>query len=159
MQGSRVNAALFAAVVVLGLTHIIGTAPRAAAQQGGASQTMFAVVAPGQGQGNNVLFVIDPESTKLLVYEHRAGGKLEMVHVRNIGPELGYDDFTRATRDLSLSRSTAAPEDIVQAALVCLDRLTMHRRIRLLGVKASNLERGASAGNAESPQLIQAPLF
>jgi len=78
---------------------------------------------------------------------------------RTVGVKVRYDDFSRATRDLSLSRSTSLPADIVQAALVCLDRLSMHRRIRLLGVKASNLERSAAAGAPASPQLFQAPLF
>ena len=78
---------------------------------------------------------------------------------RTVGVKVRYDDFTRATRDLSLSRPTATPDDIVKAALVCLDRLSLHRRIRLLGVKASNLERGEPAGTAESPPPTQAPLF
>jgi DNA polymerase-4 len=62
---------------------------------------------------------------------------------RTVGIKIRYDDFSRVTRDLSLSRPTALPEDIVQAALSCLDRLAMRRRIRLIGVKASNLERSA----------------
>ncbi len=73
---------------------------------------------------------------------------------RTVGVKVRYDDFTRATRELSLSRSTSETADIVQAALACLDRLSMHRRIRLLGVKASNLERGGEAGPPASSQLF-----
>jgi hypothetical protein len=70
-------------LAVLGLL-VYGARPeRASAQQAGGQQ-MFAVTAPGQGQGSNVLFVIDPATTRLLVYEHRVGGKLELVTVRNM---------------------------------------------------------------------------
>ena len=74
---------------------------------------------------------------------------------RTIGVKIRYDDFTRVTRDLSLSRLTANPVHIEQAALACLERLAMRRPIRLLGVKASNLERGDPAGHDEvAPQLF-----
>jgi DNA polymerase-4 len=74
---------------------------------------------------------------------------------RTIGVKIRYDDFTRVTRDLSLSRRTANAMDIEQAALVCLERLAMRRPIRLLGVKASNLERADPAGFEDvAPQLF-----
>jgi DNA polymerase IV len=73
---------------------------------------------------------------------------------RTIGVKIRYDDFTRATRDLSLSRPTADPGEVVRAALACLERLAMHRRIRLLGVKASNLERVGEAGAQAALQLF-----
>jgi DNA polymerase-4 len=74
---------------------------------------------------------------------------------RTIGVKIRYDDFTRVTRDLSLNRCTAGAPDIEQAALVCLERLAMRRPIRLLGVKASNLERRDPAGRDDvAPQLF-----
>jgi DNA polymerase-4 len=73
---------------------------------------------------------------------------------KTIGIKIRYDDFTRVTRDLSLSRATAAPLDVEQAALACLERLGMKRRIRLLGVKASNLERTALDTHNVAPQLF-----
>ena len=74
---------------------------------------------------------------------------------RTVGVKIRYDDFTRVTRDLSLNRPTANPSEIQQAALVCLERLAMRRRIRLLGVKASNLARGNFQGGDElTPQLF-----
>ncbi|MBA3479331.1 MAG: DNA polymerase IV [Lautropia sp.] len=69
---------------------------------------------------------------------------------RTVGIKIRYDDFTRVTRDLSLSRPTSAPAEIQQAALSCLERLAMRRRIRLLGVKASNLDRASEL----APQLF-----
>ena len=81
--------------------------------------------------------------------EHARGGHV----ARTVGIKIRYDDFTRVTRDLSLSRPTSDPTDIERAALACLARVAMKRRIRLLGVKASNLapqdERGDTA-----PQLF-----
>ena len=74
---------------------------------------------------------------------------------RTIGVKIRYDDFTRVTRDLSLSRATASPSDIQQAALVCLERLAMRRPIRLLGVKASNLARADLGDEGQrAPQLF-----
>ena len=74
---------------------------------------------------------------------------------RTIGVKIRYDDFTRVTRDLSLSRRTADAMDIEQAAVACLERLALRRPIRLLGVKASNLERSDEAGQATmTPQLF-----
>ena len=73
---------------------------------------------------------------------------------RTVGVKVRYDDFTRATRDLSLSRPTADPADVTRAALACHQRLAMLRRIRLLGVKASNLEQGSDSSVQVTPQLF-----
>lgn len=74
---------------------------------------------------------------------------------RTIGLKVRYDDFTRVTRDLSLNRRTAHAADIEQAALVCLGRLALRRPIRLLGIKASSLERCDPDGHGSpAPQLF-----
>jgi DNA polymerase-4 len=74
---------------------------------------------------------------------------------RTIGVKIRYDDFTRTTRDLSLNRCTSDASDIERAALACLRRITLRRPIRLLGVKASNLERAQDTGTeALAPQLF-----
>lgn len=70
------NVLLGGALVLLAVDR----APARAAEAGGSQY--FAVTAPGQGQGTNVLFVIDPTTERLLVYEHKSGGKLELVTVR-----------------------------------------------------------------------------
>ena len=91
---SRMSSALLAAVVVLGLSHVVGGPRPAAAQQAG-GEHMFAVVAPGVGgPGSNVLFLIDPPGGRLAVYEHRAGAKLELVAVRDITNELQFQEWT-----------------------------------------------------------------
>jgi DNA polymerase-4 len=73
---------------------------------------------------------------------------------RTIGVKIRYDDFTRMTRDLSLNRGTADAADIERAAVVCLERLALRRPIRLLGVKASNLEHGDDSRTEIAPQLF-----
>lgn len=74
---------------------------------------------------------------------------------RTIGIKLRYDDFSRTTRDLSLNRPTGDAAEIERAALVCLRRIALRRPIRLLGVKASNLERAAEA----EPLVLAPQLF
>jgi hypothetical protein len=79
-------------LAVLGLL-VYGARPeRAWAQQAGGPQ-MFAVTAPGQAAGTNVLFVIDPANTRLLVYEHKAGQRLELVTVRNMQFEAEFQQW------------------------------------------------------------------
>lgn len=79
-------------LAMLGLFAYCARPERASAQQAGGPQ-MFAVTAPGQGQGSNVLFVIDPANTRLLVYEHKVGGKLELVTVRNMQFEAEFQQW------------------------------------------------------------------
>lgn len=91
MSDRRAQASLLAAGLLFGLLLGRGPTPALAQQAGG--QQMFAVTAPGQAQGSNVLFVIDPESLRLAVYEHRVGGKLELKAVRNVAWELRYEQW------------------------------------------------------------------
>ena len=58
---------------------------------------------------------------------------------RTIGIKLRYDDFKSVTRDLTLPQPTASAEQIRLAAGACLKRVPLHKKLRLLGVKASGL--------------------
>jgi DNA polymerase-4 len=60
---------------------------------------------------------------------------------RTIGVKLRFDDFTIATRDLSLPGHTLDAREIRRAAGRCLKRVDLTRRLRLLGVRASALAR------------------
>ena len=81
--------ALAAAVLV----PFLSTSPQPAyAQQQGGAGTCFAVTAPGNGQGQNVLYVIDSDSMHLMVYEHRVGGQLNLTQVRNFEPETRFPE-------------------------------------------------------------------
>jgi DNA polymerase-4 len=58
---------------------------------------------------------------------------------RTIGIKLRFDDFRIVTRDLSLPAHTMDAVTIRRAAGVCLKRVDLTRRLRLLGVRAGAL--------------------
>ena len=58
---------------------------------------------------------------------------------RTIGIKLRFDDFSIATRDLSLPAHTMDGREIRRAAGQCLRRVDLSRRLRLIGVRASAL--------------------
>ncbi len=65
---------------------------------------------------------------------------------RTIGIKLRFDDFKTVTRDLTLPVPTADFGAIRRAAGLCLKRVDLSRRLRLLGVRAGSLVRPAPAG-------------
>ncbi|MGL1832848.1 DNA polymerase IV [Rhodocyclaceae bacterium SMB388] len=58
---------------------------------------------------------------------------------RTIGIKVRFQDFRTVTRDLSLGAPTADAATIRRAASQCLRRLTLDRRLRLLGVRVGSL--------------------
>ncbi len=60
---------------------------------------------------------------------------------RTIGIKLRYDDFRIATRDVTLDHYTGDARTIRQAAGLCLKRVDLSRRRRLLGVRVGKLAR------------------
>ena len=58
---------------------------------------------------------------------------------KTIGIKLRYADFHVITRDLTLPEEVTAAGEIRRAAGQCLKRVSLDQRIRLLGVRASNL--------------------
>ena len=67
---------------------------------------------------------------------------------RTIGIKLRFEDFKTVTRDLSIELPTADAATIRLAAGLCLKRVDLARRIRLLGVRVGNLQRAPGAGPA-----------
>jgi DNA polymerase-4 len=67
---------------------------------------------------------------------------------RTIGIKLRFDDFKTVTRDLTLARATADAAEIRQAAGLCLKRVDLSRRLRLLGVRAASLVHAAATSAA-----------
>ncbi len=61
------------------------------------------------------------------------------VRARTIGIKLRYADFSTVTRDISLPEATADAAMIRRAAGECLKRVALEQRLRLLGVRASQL--------------------
>ena len=92
---------------------------------------------------------------------------------KTIGIKLRFDDFRIATRDLSLPAHTLDGREIRRAAGLCLKRVDLGRRLRLLGVRAGALARladlvaplAAEPGAANPPAVHEAragygmPLF
>jgi len=60
---------------------------------------------------------------------------------RTIGIKLRFEDFKTVTRDLTIDQPTADALAIRQAAGLCLKRVDLARRIRLLGVRVGALQR------------------
>ncbi|MEN9315518.1 MAG: hypothetical protein RIS35_1911 [Pseudomonadota bacterium] len=68
---------------------------------------------------------------------------------RTVGIKLRFDDFRTVTRDATLPAPVADPAGIRLAAGQCLKRVDLSRRLRLLGVRVSKLERAARAPGDE----------
>ena len=62
---------------------------------------------------------------------------------RTIGIKLRFDDFKTVTRDMTVDLPTADAGTIRLAAGLCLKRVDLTRRIRLLGVRVGTLQRAA----------------
>ena len=70
---------------------------------------------------------------------------------KTIGIKLRYDDFKIATRDQTLSGYTLDAKTIRHAAGQCLKRVPLGKKLRLLGVRASALEKLENlSANAEN---------
>ena len=70
---------------------------------------------------------------------------------RTIGIKLRYDNFVTVTRDHTLEEATADGPAIRRAAGLCLKRVPLERRLRLLGVRAGSLVRPGSSVNPVAP--------
>jgi DNA polymerase-4 len=70
---------------------------------------------------------------------------------RTIGVKLRFDDFRTVTRDSTLAAATDDAAAIRRAAGLCLKRIDLSRRIRLLGVRVGALERGGGGSNSSPP--------
>jgi len=73
---------------------------------------------------------------------------------RTIGIKLRFDDFRTVTRDLTLDAPTADARTIRRAAGLCLKRIDLARRIRLLGVRAGALVAVDDAAQAAGAALL-----
>jgi DNA polymerase-4 len=72
---------------------------------------------------------------------------------RTVGVKLRFEDFKTVTREITLAAPIAEARILRRAAGECLKRVELGRSIRLLGVKASGLER-ADPNRVEEPEQI-----
>ena len=77
---------------------------------------------------------------------------------RTIGIKLRYDDFRIATRDQTLDHYTADAATIRRAAGLCLKRVDLARRLRLLGVRVGKLARADEVAAAPAPVRAAEPM-
>ncbi len=73
---------------------------------------------------------------------------------RTVGIKLRFDNFRTVTRDLTLPAYTADAAAIHRAAGLCLKRIPLDHRIRLLGVRISSL---LPAGDVGAEHQVQEP--
>jgi DNA polymerase-4 len=69
---------------------------------------------------------------------------------RTIGIKIRYDNFQAVTRDHSTEKHTADAQRIRQVAGLCLKRVDLSRRIRLLGVRVGALVKAGTADSEPS---------
>ncbi len=69
---------------------------------------------------------------------------------KTIGIKLRYDNFKAATRDITLDHFTADAKEIRHTGGLCLKRVPLERKLRLLGVRVSSLAAVEEAQMAAS---------
>jgi DNA polymerase-4 len=75
---------------------------------------------------------------------------------KTIGIKLRFDNFKSITRDHTLDHFTANPSEIRQVGGLCLKRVDLKRRLRLLGVRVGSLVK-ADADEAQQHDTIGCP--
>ncbi len=76
-----------------------------------------------------------------LVEDVAAGMKESAYRARTVTVKLRFSDFKTLTRAMTLSRATDSSEAIKDAAFRCVSRIVFKKRVRLIGVRLSNLEK------------------
>ena len=69
---------------------------------------------------------------------------------RTVGIKLRYDDFRTLTRDITLPSPTDDATDIRRAASECLKRVSLDKRLRLLGVRVGSLSHANAYEEVQS---------
>jgi DNA polymerase-4 len=80
---------------------------------------------------------------------------------KTIGIKLRFDNFQSVTRDQTIDHYTANPVEIRQVGGLCLKRVDMKRRLRLLGVRVgalvkSDAKEALYPAAAKLPTVLQA---
>jgi len=67
-------------------------------------------------------------------------------HARTVTLKIRFSDFQTITRACSLENATNSEADIRKAAFACLKRIELKQRVRLIGVRVTNLEKIITRG-------------
>ena len=73
---------------------------------------------------------------------------------KTIGIKLRYDDFRAVTRDQTLDQVTADASTIRRTAGLCLKRVDLSQRLRLLGVRVGSLVKTSPTENSEQNKAL-----
>jgi DNA polymerase IV len=73
---------------------------------------------------------------------------------RTVGIKLRFSDFELVTRDRTLEAATDDPLEIRRAAFECLGRVDLKKKVRLLGVRLTELRRGEEVTPLTEPDLL-----
>ena len=76
---------------------------------------------------------------------------------RTIGIKLRYDDFRAVTRDQTVAEPTHDAATIRRVAGLCLKRVPLQQRLRLLGVRVGGLSRLQQGGRTDAAAPAVAP--
>ena len=74
---------------------------------------------------------------------------------KTIGLKLRFDNFKTVTRDQTIETPTQDAREIRRIAGECLRRVTLSRRIRLLGVRVGALSRTGDAAVSPAPRAAE----
>ena len=69
---------------------------------------------------------------------------------RTVGIKVRYEDFRTLTRDITLPSPTDDATEIRRAASECLKRVSLNKRLRLLGVRVGSLSHANASENVQS---------
>jgi DNA polymerase-4 len=76
---------------------------------------------------------------------------------KTIGIKLRYDNFKSVTRDQTLTFYTQDATDIRKFAGLCLKRVDLSRKLRLLGVRVGSLVKHGSGNPSHGPMDTPTP--
>jgi DNA polymerase-4 len=77
---------------------------------------------------------------------------------KTIGIKLRFDDFKSVTRDQTIDHYTADPKTVRHTAGLCLKRVDLSKRLRLLGVRVGALVKAGSQEHQAEPVAGARPL-
>lgn len=81
------------------------------------------------------------QALRRLAREVAAEAKAEGYRGRTVTTKVRFADFETLTRQTTLERATNAAAPLERAARQCLDRIALVKKVRLVGVRLSGLER------------------
>lgn len=85
--------------------------------------------------------------------------KRKAYHGRTVGIKIRFEDFNTVTRDITLNTPVIDADSILFAARNCLRRITLDKKIRLLGVRISSLNAVEKPHSMKELYQTELPLF